>query len=68
MMLSPSIREVSFDNFTDKGSVTDRIKNLTTQLEVNKEINPLIVVVDKDGPYILEGSHRYDALLLLKRK
>lgn len=64
----PSIREVSFDNFTDKGSVTDRIKNLATQLEVNKEINPLIVVVDKDGPYILEGSHRYDALLLLGKK
>lgn len=64
----PNFREVSFDNFTDKGTVTDRIKKLAQQIEVNKEINPLIVVVDENGPYILEGSHRYDALLLLGKK
>ena len=29
------------------------------------EISPLIVVVDKEGPYILEGATRIDALKLI---
>lgn len=40
-------------------------RQLADQIRQNKRIDPLIVVVDKEGPYILEGSHRIDALALL---
>jgi hypothetical protein len=32
----------------------------------SERIDPLIVVEDKEGPYILEGGHRFDALRILK--
>lgn len=63
------IREVSFSkSFPEYEpsyySLSDKQKTqrLSEEIKENKEINPLIVVVDKDGPYILEGSHRFDAL------
>lgn len=37
-------------------------QNLAEQINQNKELNPLIVVKDKEGYYILEGGHRFDAL------
>jgi len=46
----------------------DRVKNLALEIESNKFIKPLIVVEDKEGLYILEGGHRFDALCLLKKK
>lgn len=44
------------------------MKDLAEQIRQSGELNPLIVVVDKDGPYILEGGHRYDALGVLGKK
>jgi hypothetical protein len=37
-------------------------KELARQIQQNKELNPLIVVKDAEGHYILEGGHRFDAL------
>lgn len=63
------IREVPFSAFTQMESLSyysmseaKRTKNLAAQLLESGEINPLIVVEDADGPYILEGGHRFDAL------
>lgn len=44
---------------------TKRIFELAQQILNNKEINPLIVVIDKEGPYILEGATRVEALYKL---
>ena len=52
-------------------SETERIKNLSEEIKHNKYIKPLIIVFDEEGvdnPYILEGSHRAEALYLLKKK
>lgn len=43
-------------------------KALAAQIKQSGEITPLIVVVADDGPYILEGSTRIDALLRLRAK
>lgn len=45
-----------------------RTRELAEAIRQSGEINPLIVVVDSKGPYILEGGHRYDALKLLGAK
>jgi len=49
----PKYRSVEEENYT---------KNLANQIKENQELNPLIVVKDKDGYYVLEGAHRFDAL------
>ena len=64
------IREVPMSDFEVSGkhySVegTQRIQQLATEIQQSQEISPLIVVVDKEGPYVLEGSHRLSALKLL---
>lgn len=63
------IREVPFSAFTQMPLLSyystdeeQRTKNLAEQIKESGEIAPLIVVVDKEGPYILEGGHRFDAL------
>jgi uncharacterized ParB-like nuclease family protein len=40
----------------------NRVEALSDQIKDSGEISPLIVVIDKEGPYILEGSHRVSAL------
>ena len=45
-----------------------RTEKLAEEIEQNGWISPLIIVIDKDGPYILEGAHRFGALLLLEKK
>jgi hypothetical protein len=40
----------------------ERTQELARQIQQNKELNPLIVVKDAEGHYILEGGHRFDAL------
>ncbi len=40
----------------------ERIINLAQEIVDNKEINPLIIAIDEQGPYVLEGGHRFDAL------
>jgi disulfide oxidoreductase YuzD len=68
----PGIREVKFKLFKDMPGIvkTQRTKDLAEQIKTNQQIDPLIVVEDghKDGPYILEGAHRWDALRILKVK
>jgi len=64
------IREVPMSDFQVSGkhySVegTQRIQQLAAEIQQSREISPLIVVVDKEGPYILEGSHRISALKLI---
>jgi tRNA nucleotidyltransferase/poly(A) polymerase len=63
------IREVSFNSFPQMGDLKyyspdeeQKTKKLAKQIEYNKEISPLIVVIDEDGSYVLEGGHRFDAL------
>lgn len=68
----PGIREVPFTAFDqlDPGppryyhstSEAKRTKQLAAQIRESAEISPLIVVEDAEGPYILEGGHRFDAL------
>lgn len=58
----PGLKEVDFRLFSGPDNLTPRTKNLMGQIQESGEINPLIVVFDKKGPYILEGAHRYDAL------
>jgi hypothetical protein len=63
------IREVPYSVFEDQGApvYTNRseenyTKELADKISESQELNPLIVVYDKDGYYILEGSHRFNAL------
>lgn len=69
------VRVVPFSAFTQMGplkfySVSEekRTVRLAEQIADSGEINPLIVVEDAEGPYILEGGHRFDALRILKAK
>ncbi len=69
----PGVREVPLSEFTLTGrsysdSETKRIQDLAEAIRESGEINPLILVVDNDGPYILEGGHRAEALFLLGAK
>ncbi len=71
----PGVREVPFSAFDQMGSLSyystseeKRTKNLAAQIQQSAEITPLIVVEDAEGPYILEGGHRFDALRELKAK
>jgi len=63
------IREVPYSVFEDQGapiyanrSQENYTKELADKISESQKLNPLIVVYDKDGYYILEGSHRFDAL------
>jgi len=53
---------LSFENL-DK-----RTKELARQIQGSKEINPMIVGVDSKGAYIIEGGHRFDALMAQNTK
>jgi len=43
--------------------IDKRTSDLSEQIKQSKEINPLIVAVDSKGAYIIEGGHRFDALM-----
>lgn len=63
----PGIHEVPMSEFELTGkhySVEGqkRIDSLAEQIKHSKEITPLIVVMDREGAYILEGATRVDAL------
>jgi hypothetical protein len=65
----PGVREVPMSEFDDSpGESSERVKMLARAIRESGEINPLIVVVQKDGPWILEGIHRFEALKRLKAK
>jgi len=46
----------------------DRSERLAEAIRESGEINPLIIGVDKDGPFIIEGAHRFVALHSLRAK
>jgi disulfide oxidoreductase YuzD len=50
------------DSLRDRG-LDKRTADLSEQIKQSKEINPLIVAVDSKGAYIVEGGHRFDALM-----
>src|SRR5208337_1942598 len=62
------IRKVDFDQFDGKPDITSRTKRLAAQIDESKRLMPLIVGIDHKGPFIMEGSHRYDALKILGAK
>lgn len=64
------VREIPLSAFDQEyvGSIsTDKLdartRRLAEQIRESGEIAPLIVVADAQGLYILEGGHRYDALI-----
>lgn len=72
-----SIRAVPFSAFPKSKTPHDmfysasdirRSEKLADDIEKSGEINPLIVVIDGDGAYILEGAHRFVALQILGLK
>jgi hypothetical protein len=69
----PGIREVPMSEFELTGkhySVggTKAIRELGEAINASNEISPLIVVLDNEGAYILEGGTRAEALFNLKAK
>jgi hypothetical protein len=67
------IREVPMSDFEVSGrhySVegANRIQQLAKEIKESNKISPLIVVIDKISPYVLEGSTRLSALKLLNAK
>lgn len=68
----PGVRRVPLRLFSSGGSYSvsehRRTVKLAEEIAASREIAPLIVVVDHEGPtrpYVLEGGHRLDALLML---
>lgn len=66
----PGVREVplsAFDKeYTDSIAperLDARTRKLVDDIKASGEINPLIVAFDSKGAYILEGGHRFDALI-----
>jgi hypothetical protein len=64
------VREVPMSMFDPEyiGSIRperldQRTRDLADQIKVSGELNPLIVAVDSKGAYIIEGGHRFDALI-----
>lgn len=70
------IREIPLDDFEAKTiydlyyakNDIDQSEELAKKIEMNKYIDPLIVVQDKKGIYVLEGGHRLGALMILNKK
>jgi len=72
----PGIRKVPMKDFDFTSlhdlyyskSDFDRVRELAKEIERNEYIDPLIVVIDCEGLYVLEGGHRLGALFILKKK
>jgi hypothetical protein len=67
------VRVAKMDYFEITGksysaSENKRISDLADRIKESGTISPLIVVVEEDGDYILEGVHRVDALFNLGMK
>lgn len=75
-MAMRGVREVPMSFFTNPGESPaklidrffyakddkDRVRALAKRIQRNNRISPLIVAIDKEGPYVLEGGHRIAAL------
>ena len=46
----------------------ERSERLARAIDASEEINPLIVGVDDEGPFLIEGAHRFVALCYLKKR
>jgi hypothetical protein len=64
-LILDGVREVNFNEFDMPADVTARTQALAEEIKTSNEITPLIIGVDHVGPYVMEGSHRYDALKIL---
>lgn len=69
----PGVREVKMSELSPEKlfyakNDWDRVATLADEIGESGEIAPLIIAIDKDGPYILEGAHRYGALHKLGAK
>jgi len=71
--IMPGIREVKFSDFPlmreavyfYSKSERERTERLAELIREKGKVSPLIVVLDSEGLYVLEGSHRFDALRIL---
>lgn len=45
-----------------------RVERLAEEIRSSGRIDPLIVVIDDEGPYVLEGGHRLAALSILGKQ
>ena len=64
------VREIPLTTFDPEylNSITmdrldERTRNLADEIKASGEIAPLIVAFDSKGAYIIEGGHRFDALI-----
>jgi len=70
----PGLREVPMSDFPGARNPhysvqgSQRIEELAGQIQYSKKISPLIVVVDDEGPYVLEGNTRLKALYKIGAK
>jgi hypothetical protein len=71
----PGIRSISMTEFDPQyvrsispDKLDSRTRKLMDEISQSKELNPLIVAYDSKGPYIIEGGHRFDALIASKAK
>lgn len=69
------VREVPMSSFDSEylksislDKMDDHTKNLVGALKQSGELNPLIVALDSKGAYVIEGGHRFDALIASKAK
>ncbi|HEX9704468.1 MAG TPA: ParB N-terminal domain-containing protein [Gemmatimonadales bacterium] len=66
----PGLREIPVADFPGAAprdmfyskSDLDQVRELTAAIRESGEISPLIIAVDAEGPYVLEGAHRLAAL------
>ncbi|HEX7123297.1 MAG TPA: ParB N-terminal domain-containing protein [Gemmatimonadaceae bacterium] len=64
----PGVRMLPFADFPDANHIfyaandVRRSEVLAERIRASGRIDPLIIVVDAEGPYILEGAHRFVAL------
>lgn len=66
----PGVREVPMSVFDPEyiseismDTLDGRTRRLAEEIQASGEITPLIVVQDAQGMYVLEGGHRFDALI-----
>ena len=74
----PGYRIVRMSQFTDldpneppgfySRELRESTEELARAIKAGQWIEPLIVAVDERGPWVLEGSHRFDALRILGAK
>ena len=70
----PGVREIPMSEFpglTGRHYSVEgdrRIAELAEQIRQSGELNPLIVAADAEGPWVMEGAHRIEALKRLGAK